>query len=159
MYTYLCSSNINFSDCSPVNFRISNLARLELKESVTTLHSSLCPREDLSVEGRSRDPTRLRGRPTGKRTRTAPTALQRGVLFYDRPTALPPPPPLPLRKSPSALGSAAVFIVARGDDEDRGRDVEWDTERSANGPPPRKQRSAGREGGREGGAGPRWDGR
>ena len=45
---------------------------------------------------------------------------------------------------------AAVFIAARGDDEDRGRDEERDTERSANGPP-RKPRSAGREGGREGG--------
>ena len=39
------------------------MTRLELQESVTTLHSSLRPREDLSsVECRSRDPTSLRGR-------------------------------------------------------------------------------------------------
>ena len=144
----IASSNINFSESSPVHFRICNLARLELKESVTTLHSSLRPREDLSVECRSRDPTRLRGRPRGKRTRTSPTALQRGVLFYDRPTALPPPLPplLPLGKSPPAAPPSLLSRAGMTRIEDATRSGTRNEVRMG-----RRRASRGAQGGKEGG--------
>ena len=131
-----------------MRFRISNITRLELKESVTTLHSSLRPerRPQQRRVPKSRPNSSQRQTDRGTDADSADGfAARRFILRSTDRTAA-----STAATGKVSAGSGAVFIAARGDDEDRGRDEERDTERSANGPP-RKPRSAGREGGREGG--------